>query len=486
MLPLVIQIERTDEHTADTCAFAQSPVRLGRNALNDLELDESFVSQWHGVIRFDDKQVTYLDLGSTNPTLVDGQPIARNVEVPITEQTDLRIGTLRLHLLRVEAPPELFGARRRTAFARAGTSDLGSVASTMYLGDVTPPPLQGSGRAAAVAAASAAAAAATGQTPALADVIAHGLARPIVTPSMTPQPMLSQPAAVTPSMRPAQRPSFGPRPSDQTLDPTLHGSYQQYRHAWTGLFAHLKQQLEQAQGQERAALFDHLVHEFPEISREADLRELSSKLGLSPLRTGVPEMEDWLKRLTDGLFPPTGVAINVALAMERIGEVLEVFSTAFVELRKANAQFCEEMALEKPPEDSLLQTTENPRALLAYLLNPGKEGSVKVTELSRALADFAVHQVALVSAVVQGARDMLDDLSPEGLSKGKSAPPPGGFLSKVFASDKARLWDYYISRFGEVIDEDRFTRKLFGRGFARKYYAITGGRRSLPTPEPRT
>ena len=464
-------------------------MRLGRNALNDLELDESFVSQWHGVIRFDDKQVLYLDLGSTNPTLIDGAPVKRNVEVAVTEQTDLRIGTLRLHFLRVQAPPELFGARRRTAFARAGTSDLGSVASTMYLGDVTPPPLQGSGRAAAVRAASIAVAAATGQTPSLSDALdqAHsgGLARPIVTPSLMPQPM-QQPMSVPPSMRPSHRPSFGPRPSEQQLDPTLHGAYQQYRHAWQAMFAQLKQQLERAEGQERAALFDHLVHDFPEISREADLRELSAKLGLSPLRTGVPEMEDWLKRLTDGLFPPAGVPINVALAMERIGEILEVFSTAFVEMRKGYAQFCEEMALEKPPEDSLMQTTENPRALLAYLLNPGKEGSIKVTELSRALADFAVHQVALVSAVVQGARDMLEDLSPETLSTGKSAPPPGGFFSKLFANDKGRLWDFYAARFGEAVDEDRFTRKLFGRGFARKYYAITGGRRSLPTPEPRT
>ena len=479
MLPLVIQIERTDEHTADTCAFAQSPVRLGRNALNDLELDESFVSQWHGVIRFDDKQTLYLDLGSTNPTLIDGQPIKRNVEVAITEQTDLRIGTLRLHLLRVPAPAELYGARRRTAFARTGGADLGSVASTMYLGDVTPPPLYGSGRAAAAAAASSVAAATSGVTPQLADVLAASQAR-----SLTPA-SISVPVSGPPPPTPSNRPSFGPRPGDHTIDPTLHGSYQQYRASWQVMFGHLKWQLEQAEGAERAALFDQIVHDFPEISRESELRELTAKLGMSPLRTGVPEMEDWLKRLTDGLFPPAGVPINVALAMERIGEVLEVFSTAFVELRKAHGQFCEEMALEKPPEDSLLQTTDNPRALLAYLLNPGKEGSIKVTELSRALADFAVHQVALVSAVVQGARDMLEELSPEAMTSGKSAPPPPGFFGKLFGSDKAPLWQRYASRFAEVIDEDRFTRKLFGRGFARKYYAITGGRRSLPTPAPR-
>ncbi|HET6331605.1 MAG TPA: FHA domain-containing protein, partial [Polyangiales bacterium] len=79
MLPLVIQIERLKERVAETCAFAQSPVRIGRNPLNDVELDDGYVSQWHGVIRFHDEQTTYLDLGSTNPTLIDGKPVERNV-----------------------------------------------------------------------------------------------------------------------------------------------------------------------------------------------------------------------------------------------------------------------------------------------------------------------------------------------------------------------------------------------------------------------
>src|SRR5262245_7709288 len=131
MLPLVIQIERLKERVAETCAFAQSPVRVGRNPLNDIELDDGYVSQWHGVIRFDGKHTTYLDLGSTKPSIVDGKPIERNQEVTITETTDLRIGQFRLHVIRADAPPELFGVRRKTAFARTGVGDASSVAATM-------------------------------------------------------------------------------------------------------------------------------------------------------------------------------------------------------------------------------------------------------------------------------------------------------------------------------------------------------------------
>ncbi len=429
MLPLVIQIERTEEHKADTCAFLQSPVRIGRNPLNDLQLDESFVSQWHGVIRFGENQTAYLDLGSTNPTLLDGQPISRNVEIPITETSDLRIGSLRLHLLRVSAPPELFGVRRKTAFARTGSSSDGAVAKTMFL-----------------------------QPEALSAMIS-GLA------SKRLAGMPSEPA-----------PKAAPAPA------SLQEAYRHYRSGFSQVLSGVRAELEHSIGDERSARVDALLREFPEISHEAELRSLLDHMGVSPLRTGVPEMADWLNRLTDGLFPPPGVPINVALAMERIGEVLEVFSTSFVEMRKGHSQFCEEMSLEKLEVDSLLHTTENPSALLAYLLNPGKEGSVKVTELSRALADFAVHQVALVSAVVQGARDLLDEISPQAFESGGATERPG-FFGKLFAKDKNALWERYVGVFGEAVDEDRFTRKLFGRGFARKYYAITGGRRSLPPPQ---
>ena len=47
-------------------------MQAGEAAVGDLAIDEGFVSQWHGLLRFDEETTTYLDLGSTNGTKVDG------------------------------------------------------------------------------------------------------------------------------------------------------------------------------------------------------------------------------------------------------------------------------------------------------------------------------------------------------------------------------------------------------------------------------
>jgi predicted component of type VI protein secretion system len=450
MLPLVIQIERTEERVADTCAFAKSPVRVGRSSLSDLQLDESFVSQWHGVIRFDEQRTTYLDLGSTNPTLVDGCAVDRNVEIEVTETTDIRIGSLRLHLLRVAAPPELFGARRKSSFARSGSEAADNVAATMLLG---------------------AAVQAGNFFPKPAAAVRHErVLEPAPAPVASPDSPAPRPSEALNALRETPgAPSTSAASSDLR---ELHHAYQVSRERF---FSEVRQRLEREPSEGREAAFDRLVGEFPEIAHEPQLRTTLGELGIGSWRTGVPDMADWLRRLTDGLFPPPGLhgEINVALAMERIGEVLEVFSRAFVGMRLAHSQFCDEMALDSPGEDAMLYTTKNAHAVLAYLLNPGAEGSNKVTDLSRALADFSVHQVALVSAVVEGARDMLNELSPNALT-GRREKPGASFFGKLLGTDQKQLWARYVSIFDETLDEDRFTRKLFGRSFARKYYAITG------------
>ena len=538
MLPLVIQIERLKEHVAETCAFAQSPVRVGRNPLNDIELDDGYVSQWHGVIRFDETHTTYLDLGSTNPSMVDGKPIERNQEIQITEGTDLRIGHFRLHIMRVDAPAELFGVRRKTAFARTGVGDANSVAATLFFGGEPtklrtreqmaelvasalpvgsqPPPRHAS---APPPIASQPPPRLTGQPLVVSQPPPRPTGQPLVRSQQPPQLSGQEPGRQSRSASPPPLPNSKPiaamssaslraasiaptvavasdevasapvrmesqRVPAGTTGDSLQEAYDNYRHAWRALHAELRYRLERAASARRSDMLDNLVQRYPDIGREADFRSLISELGLSPLRTGVPEMEDWLRRLTDGKFPPPNAAINVALAMERIGEVLEVFSTAFVEMREAHGRFCDEMSLEKAPGDSPLHTTKNPRLVLAYLLNPGAEGAGKVDELARAMADFALHQVALVSAVVEGARGVLQEISPETLQpKDKRGKPvQRGLFASLFSNEAESLWKKYRGVFSEMVDEDRFTRRLFGRPFARKYYAIMGGRRTI-TPD---
>jgi len=95
---LAITIRNLDSGISTRFESALSPVRIGRNSLNELVLEAGFVSQFHGVVRFGDDGIHYKDLGSTNGSTVAGRRLTRNAEVALEPQSDLRIGPLRLEM----------------------------------------------------------------------------------------------------------------------------------------------------------------------------------------------------------------------------------------------------------------------------------------------------------------------------------------------------------------------------------------------------
>ena len=86
----------------ETRSFGKSPVRIGRNQLNDIPLDDPFVSEWHGIIRFDGDGVAYFDMGSTNGTIVDGGRIQKNIPSPLSRESRIVLGRRELSV----TPPE--------------------------------------------------------------------------------------------------------------------------------------------------------------------------------------------------------------------------------------------------------------------------------------------------------------------------------------------------------------------------------------------
>src|SRR5437868_1095108 len=95
---MILEVQITDPMTGSSrkMRFSHSPVRIGRNQLNDLSLDTPFVSEWHGTIRFDNKSVAYFDLGSTNGSMLDGKRLTKNVAVELTEASRLQVGGVEL------------------------------------------------------------------------------------------------------------------------------------------------------------------------------------------------------------------------------------------------------------------------------------------------------------------------------------------------------------------------------------------------------
>jgi len=102
---LEVQIKEPTGGANRTLRFPQSPVRIGRNQLNDISLDDPFVSEWHGIIRFEQRSIAYFDLGSTNGTMLDGKRLAKNVGVELSATSRLQLGRLELMVSLGEADP---------------------------------------------------------------------------------------------------------------------------------------------------------------------------------------------------------------------------------------------------------------------------------------------------------------------------------------------------------------------------------------------
>jgi len=132
---LTVVVDNLVSGASATYTFAASPVRIGRNALNELPLEEGFVSQHHGVLSFEAGRVLYHDLGSTNGSAVDGQRVGKNVPITMRPETELRIGPLRLRARWVElqtpAVAKVPASAERTMgmFSKSAGNDSGLSAS---------------------------------------------------------------------------------------------------------------------------------------------------------------------------------------------------------------------------------------------------------------------------------------------------------------------------------------------------------------------
>ena len=129
MRPVSIHVAHRQTGEAMAHEFRNSPIRLGRNPLNDLALPYPFVSGWHAVIRFDDREARFFDLGSTNGTLIDGRPVAVGETVDFDGPVTLQLGELDLTLARSDRPSGVQSSTPRTPNRRGrqGSSDAGVI-----------------------------------------------------------------------------------------------------------------------------------------------------------------------------------------------------------------------------------------------------------------------------------------------------------------------------------------------------------------------
>jgi hypothetical protein len=252
----------------------------------------------------------------------------------------------------------------------------------------------------------------------------------------------------------------------------IRPAYDGYRAAWREVLRQMRARLAESQPHMREAIAVALKSQLPQISREPEFLELVREFGLGPVVDDDVDPAEWLHRLKQGSRSTAPLeSINLRLAMERVGAVLEVLAEAFIALRRGYEQFGEDMAVDVEEEKNALTAATTHREVLQALLDWNADGSQMVEDLRRAFAQVAMHQVAHLYGVVEGVRDLLREISPSALASGRSSL----IGNRPSWPSKGRLWKIYEDVHKALTDEDHFTRVVFGRSFHRAYISVTGG-----------
>ncbi|UQA55632.1 type VI secretion system-associated FHA domain protein [Polyangium aurulentum] len=103
---LVARIIDTQANQSFDQTFERFPVRIGRNQLNDLQIDRPYVSQFHAAIDLKDRQIIVKDLGSTNGTVFAGRRLVRDAPTDITNVPEIAVGPIVIRMQLVDAAPK--------------------------------------------------------------------------------------------------------------------------------------------------------------------------------------------------------------------------------------------------------------------------------------------------------------------------------------------------------------------------------------------
>jgi predicted component of type VI protein secretion system len=513
MLPLVITVEQVDRGTR-RYAFADSPVSIGRSPFAELQLSEPFISRWEGTLRFDADEITFFSLGSTNATYVNGKQLAQcEDDIPLSVHSVLTLGSLELRFSR---EPVAESDLRRKGKLRPTRDNAETGLKTMYLDAAAlaklRPARAGSNAASAKSQpCQAAGAPAPSCAPAVvsreASAQPSAEANPPSTAMIAPQSCIvlgGAPFAPPPVRRasllsetaleldPAR---FVPAPAPQRLGMpsvpvAVHGGsagdleggfaalHRTYREARTALLVDIRARLQGLAFAERAEHLAALIRSEPTLASDPDLQPELRRAGVLPPRD-IPELRAWLHAISPDTFPEEA-RFDSERALARVLGLVEALTQSLAEIHDAQASVRRRW-LGRKARRSILQS-DNGNVVLAYLLDPHVDWNDRLRELEGSVRDAVTHELALFRATLEGARALVNTLSPKVIASSAdsgdaaSTSPAPGFWTRLLCKDAGDigLWRRFLSMYGELTDGERYERIFLGRVFSRSYLAAMG------------
>ncbi|MGH1345488.1 MAG: type VI secretion system-associated FHA domain protein [Nannocystales bacterium] len=442
MTAVAIRVFDSEAGTTTEYAYTASPVRIGRNPLNDLTLPFPFVSGWHAVVRFDGSGAKFFDLGSTNGTLYNGRRVQAGEAIPVAGAVSLTIGKLELRIQQGEvagatpAPP----APAPRVAAQAVVHNPAAYSPTSVHNSPAMP-------------------------------------APVNTTSVP-----NVPASPVPAPAPAQHrsPSPGAGAGTAAVDMgdvhqsvnRLRPHYDAYRQSWRAMLQEVSGTLSSMPPETHGYALSILQREFPEVVGEPEFKRMAEQAGAlqgSSAQRSSGGSSGAVARLASSIRPgdaPPASAAEEERFLSCVEDVLRASAKALVELQKGQEQFGAEMGVRTIKEYTALHAAGSSEAVLAYLLDWKAGGTARTQELVGVYADLMIHQVALINGLMEGVRGLLSRLSPQEIERGVNAG---------WATRGAAVWKRYVEKHQQLTGEDQtLTSVVFGPEFARAYAEVGG------------
>jgi len=125
--------------------------------------------------------------------------------------------------------------------------------------------------------------------------------------------------------------------------------------------------------------------------------------------------------------------------------------------------------LSVPAVKSALHRARTSAELLDYLLQPNMDPAAASRELIAIFADLGIHHIAMMEAITEGVRAVLQSLDP----RANDLDAGSGLLSR--GKTKAQ-WKSYLERFDQLVtDDEELHTAIFSDEFARAYASVTLG-----------
>jgi type VI secretion system protein ImpI len=423
---LKLRITNTVNNSCVDRTFTRFPVRIGRSTLNDLNILDRFVSQFHAVVELHGDELMLRDLGSSNGTKVGSARAPAHEPTPLAPHKNaFGIGPLVIEARIVEVAEE--EEEEEPAPQTLGPAALNaegeeeSVLENSFITNIN-------------------------QTLAF---DAGGNAEIAAVRAKLEQALKSEAEA-------AGRPPERPKPKlDGTL--LLHGDAANLqRMGKTG--QPLPGQPQQAQPQPSPA--------------EAKQRRLE-QIALQGVRE--------IARALLPKAPPLDEPEDLVRFLSKVRDTIEVFLRCFIPLREGYRQFASQMQIQRGGAGSIESATDE-RELAVHLLDWSVRGGEAHRAVEGTFADLMIHQLALLHALMRGVKSLLDALSPKALDLAFEELEKQGKTNFSWGPWRFKeLWRLYNAKHGDVDDGDkRMFSALFGPDFAESYKQY---RATIDTPE---